>query len=95
MWFQAADTLLYSALFDEDQSVRYEAALLYMGHPKGKMIAPMNRLGSESLQDVLRTYSMHCKEETTSVLFFLNLLMSFSDGCTLLSRVGYILLLFL
>ncbi|XP_062579219.1 uncharacterized protein LOC134241150, partial [Saccostrea cucullata] len=38
----AAETLLYSALYDEEQSVRYEASLLYMAHPKGKMIAPMN-----------------------------------------------------
>uniref|UniRef100_A0A8W8J8B9 Vitellogenin domain-containing protein n=1 Tax=Magallana gigas TaxID=29159 RepID=A0A8W8J8B9_MAGGI len=38
----AANTLLYAALYDEDQSVRYEASLLYMAHPKGKMIAPMN-----------------------------------------------------
>ncbi|XP_062616046.1 uncharacterized protein LOC134277751 [Saccostrea cucullata] len=40
----AADSLLYSALFDEDQSVRYEATLLYMSHPKGRMlIAPLNK----------------------------------------------------
>ncbi|XP_062593831.1 uncharacterized protein LOC134255325, partial [Saccostrea cucullata] len=38
----AAETLLHLALNDEDQAVRYEASLLFMAHPKGKVIAPIN-----------------------------------------------------
>ena len=40
-------------MFDEDQSVRYEAAMLYMGHPKGKMIAPFNRYVIKTLSKCL------------------------------------------
>ena len=39
---QAAEVLLHSALHDEDQNVRYEASMLYMTHPHGKMMAPLN-----------------------------------------------------
>ncbi|KAJ8320504.1 hypothetical protein KUTeg_002091 [Tegillarca granosa] len=39
---QAADDMLYSALYDEDENVRYEALLLYQAHPKSRMITPLN-----------------------------------------------------
>nr|XP_022327831.1 uncharacterized protein LOC111127102 [Crassostrea virginica] len=52
----AADTLLYAALFDEDQSVRYEAAMLYMGHPKGKMIAPFNSETTDNGTSIVDPY---------------------------------------
>lgn len=41
-FFQAADRMLETALYDEDENVRYEALLLYQAHPKSKMISPLN-----------------------------------------------------
>ncbi|CAG2196998.1 unnamed protein product [Mytilus edulis] len=40
--WKAADRMLETALYDEDENVRYEALLLYQAHPKSKVISPLN-----------------------------------------------------
>ncbi|KAK3101652.1 hypothetical protein FSP39_005219 [Pinctada imbricata] len=44
---QAANALLKTALFDDDQNVRYEALLLYQAHPKSSVITPLNNVNLE------------------------------------------------
>ncbi|KAK3102203.1 hypothetical protein FSP39_009587 [Pinctada imbricata] len=46
----AANALLKTALFDEDQNVRYEALLLYQAHPKSRVITPLNNMRSTENQ---------------------------------------------
>jgi hypothetical protein len=41
-FLQAADVLLNTAMYDEDENVRYEALLMYQAHPKSMLLSPMN-----------------------------------------------------
>ncbi|VDI70196.1 Hypothetical predicted protein [Mytilus galloprovincialis] len=53
----AADAMLQSALYDEDENVRYEALLMYQAHPQSRVVTPLNKRSADNNTAIMDPYA--------------------------------------